>query len=159
VDEHGAAPPERTGRIVVGIDGSPASLAALRWALDEAVNRGEDVEVLACYQTPMSIEASGYDAAFMTEDELSAGARQVLAEAMAASRDDIARVEAAGHAVRARTLEGSPGPALALESKDATALVVGRRGHSGMSRLLLGSVSRHVVDHASCPVVVVPSSN
>jgi nucleotide-binding universal stress UspA family protein len=57
--------------------------------------------------------------------------------------------------VTGRLLEGAPGPTLVSESKGAALVVVGRRGRGGLTRLLLGSVSRHVADHAECPVVVV----
>jgi nucleotide-binding universal stress UspA family protein len=59
--------------------------------------------------------------------------------------------------VTGRLLEGAAGPTLETESKDAAVVVVGRRGRGGLTRLLIASVSRHVTDHAECPVVVVPA--
>ena len=56
-----------------------------------------------------------------------------------------------------RLLGGAPGPVLERESKRAALVVVGRRGRNSVRRLLVGSVSRHVADHAHCPVVVVPT--
>jgi nucleotide-binding universal stress UspA family protein len=51
--------------------------------------------------------------------------------------------------------QGSPAQALLSASKGADLLVVGRRGHGGFLGLLLGSVATQVVNHATCPVVVV----
>jgi nucleotide-binding universal stress UspA family protein len=55
-------------------------------------------------------------------------------------------------------VEGDAGAALVAESADAALVVVGSRGRSGLKAAILGSVSRHVVDHAKCPVVVVKST-
>ena len=65
--------------------------------------------------------------------------------------------EAEGIEVERRVTEGNAAAVLVEASKDADLLVVGSRGLGGFSRLLLGSVSRQCVSHASCPVVVVPS--
>ena len=55
-------------------------------------------------------------------------------------------------------VHGHPAEALIDRSADADLLVVGRRGQGGFKEMLLGSVSRDVVHHASCPVVVIPPS-
>jgi nucleotide-binding universal stress UspA family protein len=143
-------------RLVVGLDGSPESLAALRWAIIEGRHRRADVEVVTCWYPPLVAEASGYQISFLTTDEYSASARRALDAALAAIASDVDEAAAEGRSVTGRLLEGAPGPTLLTESKNATMVVVGRRGRGGLSRLLLGSVSRHVVDHAECPVVVVP---
>jgi len=56
-------------------------------------------------------------------------------------------------------VEGDAGDALVAESASAELVVVGSHGRSGLKAAILGSVSRHVVDHAACPVVVVKSSD
>jgi nucleotide-binding universal stress UspA family protein len=144
-------------RVVVGLDGSAESMAAVRWAIREARYRHADVHVIACWYPPLVAEASGYEIGFLEGDKFAAGARQALEAALAsvAADADVARAE--GRSVTGRLLEGAPGPTLVSESKDAAMIVVGRRRRSGLSRLLLGSVSRHVADHAECPVVVVPA--
>jgi nucleotide-binding universal stress UspA family protein len=143
-------------RVVVGLDGSAESLAALRWAIAEARHRHADVDVITCWYPPLVAVASGYQIGFLEADEYSAGARYALDAALASVAADVEEAAADGRSVAGRLLEGAPGPTLVSESKDAAVIVVGRRGRGGLSRLLLGSVSRHVADHAECPVVVVP---
>jgi nucleotide-binding universal stress UspA family protein len=60
----------------------------------------------------------------------------------------------------ARLVEGDPSESLVAEAGDADLIVVGSRGRGGLKSALLGSVSGHVIHHASCPVVVLkaPSS-
>ncbi|HVW34266.1 MAG TPA: universal stress protein [Acidimicrobiia bacterium] len=69
----------------------------------------------------------------------------------------LAPVDTAGVEIERRVVAGSPAQALVHESKDAALLVVGSRGRSGVTGVLLGSVSRQVAQHASCPVVIVPT--
>ena len=145
-------------RVVVDFDGSAESLAALRWAIGEPRHRQADVDVITCWYPPLVAEASGYQVGFVTDDELSAGARLALAAALASVQVDIQDATAEGRSFAGRLVEGAPGPTLVSESTGATVIVVGRRGRGALSRLLLGSVSRHVADHAECPVVVVPAS-
>ncbi len=144
-------------RVVVALDGSAESLAALRWAITEARRRHADVDVITCWYPPLVAEARGYQVGFLAGDDFSAGARQALDTALGAVAADVREATAEGRSVTGRLLEGPPGPTLVTESKDAAVIVVGRRGRGGLSRLLLGSVSRHVADHAECPVVVVPA--
>ena len=63
-----------------------------------------------------------------------------------------------GIEVERKLVEGDAGDALVAESASAELVVVGSHGRSGFKAAILGSVSRHVVDHAACPVVVVKSS-
>jgi len=62
-----------------------------------------------------------------------------------------------GLAAEATVRDGEPGPAIVEEAKEwgADLVVVGSRGHTGLRRMLAGSVSQYVVDHAPCPVEVV----
>ena len=142
-------------RVVVGVDGSAESLAALRWALAEGRYRRADVDIVTCWYPPLVAEASGYAVGLLDADEYAARAQHVLDDAVASVAADVEEAHAEGRSVGGRLLEGAPGPRLVTESKDAAVIVVGRRGRGGLSRLLLGSVSRHVADHAHCPVVVV----
>jgi len=60
--------------------------------------------------------------------------------------------------IEKRLVEGDAGEALVLQSADADLVVVGSHGRSGIKAALLGSVSRHVIDRAACPVVVAKAS-
>jgi nucleotide-binding universal stress UspA family protein len=141
-------------RIVVGVDGSPHGLAAARWALDEACHRRADVELVCCRHAPYMAETSGHTIAYLTPEDMTAQSTRVLADTLSTLEPDVAGARDKGCRVQTRVLEGPPGPVLVTESKGASMLVVGRRGHGALVRLLLGSVSRYVMLHATCPVVV-----
>ena len=138
--------------IVVGFDGSPSALAALRWALDEARLRGSHVLVLQAWSVPVLAYASPYAAAPVLE----------LVEAnRRAAEDTVANAleEADCHdlVVEHAVVEGGAAEALLDAAADADLLVVGSRGHGGFAGLLLGSVSQQCAHHAPCPVVIVRS--
>jgi nucleotide-binding universal stress UspA family protein len=101
-------------------------------------------------------ETSGYGLGYLTPEEMSADAQLVLDDALAALDTDIVAARADGREVSGRLLEGMPGPTLVTEAKGAGVLVVGRSGHTGLARLVVGSVSRYVTNHAPCPVVIIP---
>jgi nucleotide-binding universal stress UspA family protein len=146
--------------IVVGVDGSDASYEALRWAADEARLRFSPLLAVYAWSfvPPQPIGDPGMLA--MPAGDL---AGQIGAENDAAriSLDSIV-AEALGSEpgveVERKLVEGDAGDALVAESASAELLVVGSHGRSGLKAALLGSVSRHVVSHAACPVVVVKAS-
>jgi|1186.fasta_scaffold75914_2 nucleotide-binding universal stress UspA family protein len=119
-----------TGGIVVGVDGSEASLAALRWAATEAWVRDVELRVLLAY-------GSSVDVATLTT---------ALSEA---------RTVARGLAVTGHAVHGSPAKALLEAATGADLVVVGHRGVGGFHGLLAGSVSMQLATHATSPVVVV----
>lgn len=146
--------------IVVGVDGSDASDAALTWAVEEAALRGAPLVAVYAWSfiPPQPIGDPGMLA-------LPAGdlAGQLGAESEAAR----AALEAAvsetlgpdpGVEIEQKLVEGDAGDALVGASESAELLVVGSHGRSGLKAALLGSVSRHVVSHAACPVVVVKAA-
>ena len=145
---------ERDGsvpRIVAGVDGSPSSLAALRWAVRQAGLTGGTVEVVIAWQYPAA--ATGYAWVPIAADEsvdYAEIAQKVVAEA-------ISNADTAGGDVRisTRVQQGCAAQVLIDAAAGADLLVVGSRGHGGFSGALLGSVSMHCVHHAPCPVVVV----
>lgn len=149
------------GTIVVGVDGSPGSLAALRFALAEA--RLRDATVVAVHAwvfplvegpEPFLLELPGPQVDTLAQ--VTAAVALQSEERLGRALQEVAR-EAEGVEVERRVTEGNAAAVLIEASKDAELLVVGSRGLGGFSRLLLGSVSRQCVSHASCPVVVVPS--
>lgn len=148
------------GAIVVGVDGSAASRAALRWAAEEARLRGAALVALHAwaYVPPPPIGEPG-----MIPIPAGDLAGQLEAERMAAQAELEAALadafpEGVPDLVEPRLVEGDAAEALEREGASADLLVVGSRGRSGLASVLLGSVTRHVVDHAPCPVVVVKAS-
>jgi nucleotide-binding universal stress UspA family protein len=132
-----------SGRIVVGVDGSPASLDALRWAVRQARLTGAALEAVTAWAYPTT-----YGFPVIANVDWEHGARTVLDKA-------IAEAGCADVAITQRVLEGHPARVLADAAAGADLLVVGSRGHGGFTGLLLGSVSEYVVTHAPCPAVVV----
>lgn len=135
------------GRIVVGVDGSPASRRALHWAAAEAEHTGSDLQVVMTWRNPdpamwVPHDRPGTDPAALT--------RTALARITAQTLGDTRRV-----AVEEMTLEGPPAQTLLDVAAGADLLVVGNRGLGEFTGMLLGSVSLHCVSHAKCPVVVV----
>lgn len=134
--------------IVVGVDGSEASVRALRWAVEEARLRNARVRAVHAWSYP---HVSTYHQAVRA---LSAP----LAEEAEATLDRAVRGGAAGAAgveIEQVVVEGPAAAALVDASSDASLLVVGSRGLGGFSGLLLGSVSHQAASHASCAVVIV----
>ncbi|MFF4351252.1 universal stress protein [Streptomyces sp. NPDC001530] len=134
-------------RVVVGVDGSPDSHAALRWAVRYADLIGGSVEAVASWELPGALGWSGpaVDTDFDEEN-----ARQGMTQELR----DVLGVERAA-SVTALLVRGNPVDVLLRAAEGAEALVVGSRGRGGFARALLGSVSQHVALHASCPVVIV----
>ena len=141
-------------RIIVGVDDSPASGRALRWALREAALRGCDVIAVTAWQVPDVAFNLYRPAAY---DALRRDVEQEHHDLGVASVDAAHRLEPTTDGVRALacTVEGRPADVLVAESADATMLVVGARGLHVLKRLVLGSTSTCVLGRAQCPVVVV----
>jgi nucleotide-binding universal stress UspA family protein len=143
-------------RIVVGVDGSAGSEAALRWAIDEARLRDAVVEVVNAWSYPYVGEAAGMAAFSVDGVELERAATDLvrsMLEARPAPSPGEREVE-----VEPRVVRGDAAGALLRVAKEdgADLLVVGSRGRGGFTGLMLGSVSQQCVHHAPCPVVVVP---
>lgn len=140
-------------RIVVGVDGSPSSVAALRWAITEAEVTGDAVEAIIAWQHP--IGAAGYGWAPVLVDDgidMQAIAEKTLTEAI----DQAAR-PGSTVTVERRVAEGYAASVLVDASAHADLLVVGSRGHGTFTEALIGSVSQNCAHHAKCPVVIVRS--
>ncbi|MEV0067934.1 MULTISPECIES: universal stress protein [unclassified Amycolatopsis] len=135
--------------IVVGVDGSAGSAAALRWALSEAHTSGRRVVALRAWTFDPTSDLES--AATQSPQDIEARYRGQLEQAVA---DALAGVEPVP--VRAETVDGAPGPALVRTSQNAAMLVVGSHGHGRLLRLLVGSVSAYCLKESRCPVVVVP---
>jgi nucleotide-binding universal stress UspA family protein len=140
--------PQQAGSrvIVVGVDGSVGSKAALAWAARQARLEQAPLEVIVSFE-PVSIPWTPYPVDIIGELALEHEKR--LHEAI----DEVLGVDR-GVEVRARVVEGSPGRVLVKVAEHAALLVVGRHGHHEWTGRL-GSVSTYCAHHATCPVVVV----
>jgi nucleotide-binding universal stress UspA family protein len=138
--------------IIVGVDGSDSSRAALQWAYDEAAHHGASLTAVMTWHPPTLPQSPPYGA--LTEKDYES---QPKLEALGVLDGLIAQLEKRDPEVDLRTSieEGSPAKVLIERSKGADLMVVGSRGHGGFAGMLLGSVSQHLVAHADCPVVVV----
>jgi nucleotide-binding universal stress UspA family protein len=139
----------RTPLVVVGIDGSECSRAALRFAVDEARLRGARLQVVSVWAVPAWAYGVGYTetigpGTFQHEAEITVEAAMDEAQGLAPQLD-----------LSPSIVQGQPAAALLAAAEDADLLVVGSRGHGGFTRLLLGSVSEQLAHHAPCPVTIV----
>lgn len=137
-------------RIVVGVDGSESSLAALRRAARMAVALGTSVEAVTVWHVPVSF--SEYPIALGANP--AEDARSVLNTAL----DTVfgAQRPAWLHGYLA---EGNAAKVLIDESENAQMLILGSRGHGGFVGLLLGSVSSACAEHARCPVLIMHAAD
>lgn len=138
--------------IVVGVDGSEGSDAALRFAAAEAALRGAKLRAVCAWEIPSVVYATTWGVAADEEPTVRGRAQDILGGALS----EVERLEP-GIDSDSRAVHGQPADVLVQESQDADLLVVGSRGFGGFKRLMLGSVSQQVAHHASCPVVIVPS--
>ena len=134
-------------RILVGVDGSAASIEALEWAARQAESTGGVLRVVLTWDWPTSY---GWGFALPGDYDPAADAGKLLDETVAGVRSAHPNVE-----LQAVVIQGHPAPALVDESGEADLLVVGSRGHGEFAGMLIGSVSEHCVSNAKCPVVVV----
>lgn len=137
--------------IVVGVDGSENSKAALEFAAKEAGLRNAKLRVVSAWQFPNLLLAE----AAVVDPDLQKGFKQA-AQDIANEACKEAQMIARHVPCEIKVIEGQAAEAILSQSKDAAMIVVGSRGHGGFTGLLLGSVSQQVVHHAKCPVVVVP---
>ena len=146
------ARPVPPDRVVVGVDGSDASVRALRWAVQHAelVSRPV-VAVLSWQLTTLPSPATARDAWVPPLEDWEELGRSLLDETVSRVPDSDGVTQLLLHRPAAAGLLESVGP--------EDLLVLGERGRGGFARLLLGSVSRQCVEHAPCPVIVVPPRN
>lgn len=133
------------GRIVVGIDGSVESLAALRWSLRYAVRTGAPVDVVHCWQPSLLTDALG------SPHELHRGSICMLANEVTAALADMACTPE----VRTTSCCGRPARLLPRLAAHAQLLVLGAHRHHTRGTVVLGRVARSCLRHETCPVVIV----
>ncbi len=131
--------------LVVGVDGSDASVGALNWAIERAKLLDADVHVVTAWELPFTSILSPT----LTDEDYAAHAQRLLDESMSKVTADTTGVGIETHLVQRK-------PALALTevSRDADLLVIGAQGHGEVPGLHLGTVATYCVHHAVCPVLV-----
>jgi nucleotide-binding universal stress UspA family protein len=140
-------------RIVVGVDGSPSSIAALRWAVQQAKLTGSTIDAVIAWEFQLVATGFGWAPNKAFDDtEYTELAAKTLNEAVTHVNPPPAVT------VRQVVTEGIPAQVLLNAAKDADLLVVGNRGHGAFADALTGSVSVRCVHHASCPIVIVRGS-
>jgi nucleotide-binding universal stress UspA family protein len=145
------------GIIVVGLDGSQASRAALAWALAEAKLRGSTVRAVHAWMIPAMGSGEAPWALIPPGSYVDVSADEVEKAAHEALEREIDEVNAgAGPTVERYVAEGPAADVILDASEDAELIVVGTRGRGAVASLVLGSTSQHVVHRAKRPVVVVP---
>ncbi len=138
-------------RIVVGVDGSPPSRAALRWAVRQAVLTGGMVAAVMAWEVPLALSGYAWSPISVDEtDHLVEDTRKALDAVISDEVDPADR-----HRVTARVSQGHPADVLLEAAADADLLVVGSRGHGAFAEALLGSVGQYCVHHAHCPVLII----
>ena len=142
------------GRVVVGLDGSSSSMVALRFALEEAARPGRELVALYALELPMPIDDTTLD------PEIDAAAQEswkgTARVRILAWVDEARRANTENVPVNVEVVTGRAVDAL-LSRTDAAVIVVGSRGRSRITGLLLGSVSQSVLQNSRVPVVVVPN--
>ena len=135
---------DKANVVVVGVDGSDDSTAALRWADNYAKATHSKIRLVTSWTWPYTYGAPvTYDGYLPDNDALA-----VIEKAKT-------ELTVSPTSVESVCREGGAGPVLVAECEHADLLVVGAHGHSAIGGLLLGSVSNYCVHHASCSVVIV----
>ncbi|MDC0769042.1 universal stress protein [Streptomyces sp. HD] len=138
------------GPVVVGVDGSPSSLAAVEVAAREAGLRGVALRLVHAFGLPAAHIPSGG----RPWEPSGAGLRELI-DGTLLKAERRAHDTAPGVEILREVVVGDPVTVLEIESRSASLAVVGSRGLSRFGALLLGSTAGHLAAHAACPVLVV----
>lgn len=138
--------------IIVGVDGSGHSQRALEWAMQEAAIRHVPLTVLTVHE---AIRGYYSDMAIYPNDP--ARTEEARTAAQAETDKVLAGLDGSRpESVTVKAVHGFPVEELINAGKDADMIVLGSRGVGGFTRLMMGSVSSQVAQHAHCPVLIVP---
>lgn len=135
--------------VVVGIDGSPAALLAVRWAASRALRDGSPLRIVHAYQLPRGFPTG------VTEEESLLRLRRAVGRQWLGEAREVARQTAPEVAVKAELAAMPAITGLSRLSRRAAVLVLGNRGRSAIGDLLVGSTSAAMTGRAHCPVVLV----
>lgn len=133
--------------ILVGIDGSDSSKAALEWAATQAKLTGLPLLVTATWQYPTSV---GWTVILPADIDFKDETQRMLDENVNAVLGTDHEID-----VTTRVIQGHPALTLVELSRSASLVVVGSRGHGEFVGMLIGSTSEFLTTHAHCPVVVI----
>jgi nucleotide-binding universal stress UspA family protein len=140
---------EPPAAIAVAYDGGDEARRALQAAERLAIVLGGELELLACFESP-GTAGSPLGGGLDFEPDMQAAFARVAEQAAA---------RVTGVPVRTRLLAGPAAHELAEATREGVDLLVaGSRGYGPLRSVIAGSVARHLVDHASCPVLVIPRS-
>ncbi|MFC5501444.1 universal stress protein [Lysinimonas soli] len=142
---------ENSERILVGVDGSPSSIEALRRGARIAKAFDAPLEAVTTWEFPTALDGFYYPAPEWSPES---DAHQILSTAVEQAFPD-----GPPDKFTTTTLQGAPARVLITESEHAGMLVLGSRGHGGFAGLLLGSVSGACAEHAHCPVLIMHSKD
>ncbi|WP_307814589.1 universal stress protein [Glycomyces sp. YM15] len=131
----------------MGVDGSPSSVQALRWALDQAELTGAAVQAVSAWEAHAGQRGN---AQVYPDDDPAERAAVGLSEAIGEAATGRTSVE-----ISHRIVEGHPADVLIEAARNADILVMGNRGHGRFTGALVGSVTQRCIQHAGCPVVVI----
>ncbi|MCW2714810.1 MAG: UspA domain protein [Frankiales bacterium] len=141
-------------RIIVGVDAGPAGVAAMQWALREAVSRQVPLHAVRAWSpSAYAMEYSAY-VSYEVEPQERFVAQALADEQLKLAVDQVPGADTV--TCTAAAVQGSAAHVLVEESATASMVVVGSRSHGVLSRAVLGSVSSSVLHHATVPVTVVP---
>lgn len=152
---HRGTPQQGDGRVVVGLDGSSRSRAAIAAALREARDRGAEVEAVVAYQLPEFRTGLSEEVQQSLRDALTDVERRTVALVDEVRGEVSGPGTAEGPPVHVRVVEGPAREVLVDRARGAELLVVGSTGHGELRGLALGSVALHCAMHAPAPVMVV----
>lgn len=141
--------------IIVGVDGSQASLTAVEWAVARAARGGHSVHIVCVYST-VAYMTYGFESAVASIDQaaLERRAQEVVQKAC----DRVATLPEGQHvSLTSDVIPGDPASVLVEMSSDAELIVIGTESHGRMFSRIFGTVSSTVPAYSKCPVVVVPS--
>lgn len=140
----------KNSTVVVGIDGSPQSVQACRWALENATGLGNRIHILGAWFVPNTIVITPT----YVDDDYGRDAERAFVQAV---EQCLAGIDTEGTEVTTQLVQQHPRPALLKASEGAAALVIGTHGHGNRyPGMHLGSTASYLIHHATCPVIVIP---
>jgi nucleotide-binding universal stress UspA family protein len=145
-------------KILIGVDGSECSKAAVEHVCKQTWPAGSQIVVVSAVGQPVIASAEVYVAAASAATDIMEEDRRFHGELVSKAEADLRKV---GLTTRGRVIDGDAREVLVRVAREegAQLLVVGSHGRTGFAKLLLGSVASYVVSHAPCNVLVVRSGH